>query len=244
MLGIAVDITQQKLSEMKLAESYKELQQLSLHLENVRADERAKIALNLHDEMGATLVAIKMGIAWLASKLPAGTPQLSAEATRIADLVSGGIHTVHQIVTQLRPNLLNDVGLAAATMDYVKKFRQHTRIECTLVLPKEEFVLNADQSLTIFRILQESLNNVVKHAHASSVSIVFTERGESLSMVVKDNGIGFDPAMHKERSFGLVGIRERALMVGGKARISSAPGTATRVSISIPYARRELSRLA
>jgi PAS domain S-box-containing protein len=235
ILGIAVDITQQKSSEMKLAESYKKLQRLSLHLENVRADERARIALNLHDEMGATLVAIKMGVAWLASKLPAETPQLKAEAARIAELVSGGIHTMHQIVTQLRPNLLGDVGLAAAVKDYVKKFRQHTGIECILIFPEEEFVLDADQSLTIFRIIQESLNNVVKHAQASRVNILFTEQSESLSMVIKDNGTGFDSAMHKEQSFGLLGIRERALMVGGKARISSTPGKGTRVSVSIPY---------
>lgn len=235
VLCIAVDITQQKLSEMNLAESYRKLQQLSLHLENVRADERARIALNLHDEMGATLVAIKMSVAWLASKLPVEVPQLSVEAARISELVSGGIHTMHQIVTQLRPNLLDDVGLAAAIRDYVNKFRQHSNIECILVLPDEEFALDADQSLTIFRILQESLNNVVKHAQAGRVNIHFSERGESLLMAVRDNGIGFATTLHKEQSFGLLGIRERALMVGGKARISSAPGKGTRVSVSIPY---------
>lgn len=235
LLGITVDITPQKLAEMELAESYKKLQRLSLHLENIRADERAKIALNLHDEMGATLVAIKMGVAWLASKLPPGTPQLREEAARIAELVTGGIRTMHQIVTQLRPNLLKDVGLAAAVKDYMKKFRQHTGIECTLALPGEEIVLDADQSLTLFRILQESLNNIVKHAQADKVNITLSEQNGTLTMVVKDNGAGFDPATHKEQSYGLLGIRERALMIGGKARISSTPGKGARVSVSIPY---------
>ncbi len=238
VLGIAVDITRQKNAEIKLADSYKELQRLSLHLENVRAEERARIALNLHDEMGATLVAIKMGVSWLASKLPADAPQLAQEAAHIGELVSGGIHTMHQIVTQLRPNLLGDVGLAAAIRDYVNKFRQHTNIECALALPNEELVLDADQSLTIFRILQESLNNVAKHAQADRVDILITAQGDSLLMVVKDNGIGFDPALQKKRTFGLLGIQERALMVGGKARISSTPGKGVRVSVNVPFSAR------
>lgn len=235
VLGIAMDITRQKLSEIKLAESYKELQQLSLHLENIRADERVKIARNLHDEMGATLVAIKMGIAWLASKLPGEMPQLTVEAANIAELASDGIRIMHQIVTELRPNLLADAGLTAAIKDYVNKFRQHMNIDCVLALPEQELALNEDQSLTVFRILQEILNNVVKHAQADRVTIRFMERGESLLMVVRDNGIGFDPSLRKEISFGLLGIRERALMVGGKARINSAPGKGTRVSVKIPY---------
>lgn len=234
VLGIAMDITEQKLSEIQLAESYRKLQRLSLHLENVRADERARIALNLHDEMGATLVAIKMSVAWLATRLPAEAPLLTAEVARITELVTGGIQTMHQIVTQLRPNLLADVGLAAAIRDYVKKFSQHTNIECKLVLPMDEFSLGADQSLTLFRILQESLNNVAKHAQASRVEIVFAEREDSISMAVKDNGIGFDTNSRNEQTLGLIGIRERALMVGGKARISSTAGKGTRVAVSIP----------
>lgn len=239
-LGIAMDITQQKLSEIKLSESYKELQQLSLHLETVRADERIRIARNLHDEMGATLVAIKMGIAWLASKLPSDVPQLVMEAASITELASDGIHIMHQIVTELRANLLADVGLAAAIKDYVNKFRQHMNIDCVLALPEEEFALNEEQSLTIFRILQEALNNVVKHAQAGRVTISFLVRHKSLQMVVRDNGIGFDLSVRKD-TFGLLGIRERALMVGGRARINSAPGRGTRVSISIPYAAHKRS---
>jgi PAS domain S-box-containing protein len=234
VLCIAMDITEQKLSEIQLAESYRKLQRLSLHLENVRADERARIALNLHDEMGATLVAIKMSIAWLATRLPTEAPLLSAEVARITELVAGGIQTMHQIVMQLRPNLLGDVGLAAAIRDYVKKFSQHTNIKCKLVLPVDEFSLGVDQSLTLFRILQESLNNVAKHAQASRVEIVFTAREDSISMAVKDNGIGFDTNARNEQSLGLLGIRERALMVGGKARISSTAGKGTRVTVSIP----------
>jgi len=238
VLGISVDITQQKISEMKLAASYRELQRLSLHLESVRADERARIALNLHDEMGATLVAIKMGVAWLASKLPADMAQLKAEAAHINELVTGGIHTMHQIVTELRPNLLADTGLAAAIKDYVKKFSQHTNIECTVTLRDDQLSLDADCSLTLFRILQEALNNSAKHAHARKVDIALMEKDETLTMVIRDDGIGFDTSIHKDKALGLLGIRERALMVGGKARISSTPGKGTRVSVNVPQSRQ------
>ncbi|MFA6014909.1 MAG: PAS domain S-box protein [Gallionellaceae bacterium] len=244
VMGIARDITQQKLAEMKLAESYKELQQLSLHLESVRADERSKIALNLHDEMGATLAALKMRVAWLASKLPPELPLLSAETVQINELVSGGIHTMRHIVNQLRPDLLGDGGLATELKKYVNRFLEHTDIDCILVLPEDELVLSAGQSLTIFRILQEALNNVVKHAQASRVSILFTAQGKSLLMEVRDDGVGFDMDLPKEQALGLIGIKERALMVGGKAEISSTPGKGVCVSVSFPPPPTKLPRRA
>lgn len=233
VLGIAADITEQRLSAMKLSESYRELQQLSAHLENVREEERTRIARELHDEMGATLAAMKMRVAWLGHRLPVGATQLTEEVDHISELVSDGIQTVRQIVRKLRPSTLEDVGFAAAVEDYVKKFRQHSGIECTLSLPAQEVALEQERAATLFRILQESLSNVAKHARASQVDIILTRRGKTLLLVVEDNGVGFGLAS-KEKSFGILGIRERALMAGGKARISSVAGKGTRVAISIP----------
>lgn len=234
VLGISVDITTQKLAEIKLAQSYRKLQQLYLHLENVKTEERTKIALYLHDEMGATLAATKMSVAWLASKLPPGMPQLASEVDHLAELVTTGIRAMRQTVTQLNPGRLDEAGLMATIWDYVQKFQQYTEIECALLLPNEELALNADQSTTIFRIIQESLNNVVKHAQASEVRITLKKRGKLLLLAVEDNGIGFKLNKRNDKSFGLLGIRERALMVGGKARIKSQPGKGTKVSVSIP----------
>lgn len=232
VLGIAVDITEQTLAQMKLTESYKELQRLSTHLENLREEERAKIARDLHDEMGALLVALKMRVAWLASKLPAEMPLLAEETGHISTLVAEAIGAMHQTVMDLRPNLQEGFGFAATVEDYVKKFEQRTGIECSLVMPEEGVELEGSQSITLFRILQESLNNVAKHSRASAVNIVFTEQDKSLSLVIEDNGIGFDPAEHRERSFGLLGIRERALMMGGRTTITSTPGKGTQVSVT------------
>lgn len=237
ILGIASDISELKLSGIKLDESYKELQRLALHLENAREEERAQIARNLHDEMGATLAALKMRVAWLASKLPAGVPHLSAEAGHISDLVTDGIKTVRQVVSDLRPNLLDDVGLAAAVKDYAKKFQHDTEIECTVVLPEQDFFLNEDQSVTVFRIIQESLSNVAKHSRADTAEIIFVVNGNWLLLKIRDNGIGFDPT-DKKQTYGLLGIKERALMIGGRATLSSTSGQGTLVSISIPCSSR------
>ncbi|MEQ1814547.1 MAG: PAS domain S-box protein [Candidatus Nitrotoga sp.] len=236
-LVIGVDISALKLSETELSASYKELQRLAMHLENVRAEERLQIARNLHDEMGATLAALKMRVAWLASNLPEGMLQLDTEVTHISELVSDGIGIVRQVVSDLRPNLLDDEGLVAAIKDYVKRFQRDTEIRCTVVLPEREFVLDENQSVTLFRILQESLNNISKHAQASTANILFAIQDDSLMLQIEDNGTGFDLGK-KKQSFGLLGIRERALMGGGNATIESKPGWGTRVSVNIPLNRK------
>jgi PAS domain S-box-containing protein len=234
ILGIAVDITDLKHSETRLAASYKKLQRLSLHLENVRAEERTKIGRNLHDEMGAVLAALKMRVAWLSSKLPQELPRLQAEAGHLSELVSDGIRTVRQVVAELRPNLLNDIGLLEAVRDHVKKFRRDMDIECTIVPPDKPLELNESQSVTIFRIIQESLNNVAKHAHAGSVEIRFKIHNGTLVVLIQDDGCGFDTATTKPHSFGLLGIRERALMIDGEATIASAPGRGTQIKLNVP----------
>jgi len=242
VLGIRVDITDLKIAANKLEESYRELQRLALYQENVREEERVKIARNLHDEMGATLAALKMRIAWLASKLPPEMPKLSTEADHISDLVSEGIKTMRQVVSEMRPNLLDDVGVLEAVRDYAKRFQRDTEIECTVFHPDESCPLDEKQAVTVFRIIQESLNNVAKHARASEVEIKFSLQGNALQLQIRDNGVGFDPS-DKVRTYGLLGIKERALMIGGEAGIESAPGRGTQVSLRIPILSDTQSRL-
>lgn len=236
VIGSFRDITAQKQAELKLAASYSKLRQLALHLDNVREDERARIAREIHDEMGATLTALKMSVHWLASKLPPDMAQFTAETEHMDKLVADMTHTMRHVVSQLMPTQMHDLGFASAVENYVRNFRKLTGIECVLVLPKGELMLDENQSSTLFRILQESLNNIAKHAQATSVNISFIKRNDSLTLVIKDNGVGFDRAMHRENSFGLLGISERAMMVNGKARISSQPGKGTQVAVRIPLA--------
>lgn len=241
VLGSFYDITARKLAERKLAISYKKLQQLALHLDIVREEERVRIARELHDEMGATLTALKMRIHWLESRLPPELAQLTAEAEQMDKLVTDSINTMRNVVGQLMPPLLHDLGFTAAVEHYVREFQKYTGIECELSLPKETLTLDEKQSAAMFRILQESLNNVAKHAQATTVNILIIIRRHSLLFTVKDNGIGFDRNTHKNNgySYGLLGIRERAMMVNGKARISSKPGKGTQVAVIIPLEREE-----
>jgi PAS domain S-box-containing protein len=238
-VGQFSDITEKKLKdEQKLALSYKKLQQLALHLDKVREEERTRIAREIHDECGATLTALKMRIHWLESQLPPEMAQLTAEAEQMNKLVDEMIHTMRHVVSQLMPIQLHDIGFAAAVERYVQDFMKHTGVESGLVLPESELTLEENQSCVLFRVLQESLNNVAKHAQATSVSILFIIRDGSLILVVKDNGVGFDRNTNKDNAFGLLGIMERALMIKGKARISSKPGKGTQVVVKIPLAGR------
>jgi signal transduction histidine kinase len=233
VLGSFRDVTAWKLAEQKLATSYSKLQQLALHLDKVREEERTRIAREIHDEMGATLTALKMSVHWLASKLPAEMKQFVTEAKSMDKLVSNMIHTMRHVVSQLMPTQLHDMGFATAVEHYVRDFQKQTGMDCRLALPETEVTLEENQSSTLFRILQESLNNIAKHAQATSVAILFIKRKQSFTMVIKDNGTGFDRNANKDNTFGLFGIRERALMINGKARISSRPGKGTQVLIRI-----------
>ncbi len=240
-IGTTQDITERKLAEGRLSESYKELEKLTTHLEAVREDEQKRIARELHDEMGGVLAALNIKVSLLAAHPPTEMADIMAEVGGLENLVAAGIQAMRRTVTALRPTLLDEVGLKLAIESYVQEFETNTKIECDLRLPKEELALTENQSTAIFRIIQESLTNVAKHAKASRVSIVLSQWDTSLVLTVKDNGIGFDLNTHKAKSFGLLGIGERAAMVGGKAQITSAAGKGTTVRVSLPLTadRRE-----
>lgn len=234
VLGIAMDITERKLAEERLGESYKELEKLTTHLEAVREDEQKRIARELHDEMGGVLAALNMKVSLMAAHPPTEMADLMTEVDTLAHLVTAGIQAMRRTVAELRPSLLDEVGLTFAIERYVQEFEKNTGIECDLRLPEEELTLDGNQSTAIFRIIQESLTNVAKHAKASRVSIVLSEWDTSLVLTVRDNGKGFDLNAQQAKSFGLLGIRERAAMVGGKAQITSAAGKGTTVRVSLP----------
>lgn len=233
-IGTTQDITERKLAEERLGESYKELGKLTTHLEAVREDEQKRIARELHDEMGGVLSALNVKVSLLAAKPPAEMADLMTEVDTLANLVTAGIQALRRTVTELRPSLLDEVGLTFAIERYVQEFERNTKIECNLRLPEEDLTLDENQSTTIFRIIQESLTNVAKHAKASRVSIVLSEWDTSLMLTVRDDGKGFDLNTRKIQSFGLLGIRERAAMVGGNAQITSSADKGTTVRVSLP----------
>lgn len=234
VLSIAMDITERRDAEIKLAQSYRKLQQLTNNMEMLKEAEQANIARDLHDEIGALLAALNMSVSWFRKKIPADMSALQTEAEEMGKLVKSGFVTMRDLVARLRPSLLEDIGFIPAVEYYVKKFQRQSGIECKLVLPEEGLAFDPNRSSTLFRILQESLTNVAKHSQATELSINLRRQGATLVLSIKDNGVGFDRHAEGKNAFGILGIKERAMMVGGRAQIVSVLGEGTRVSVTIP----------
>ncbi len=231
VLGVVVDVTASKLAEEKLSESYRELERVNTRLEEVKEDEQKRIARELHDEMGSILTALNIHVFLLAQEIPDEMDRLRAKTDALAKLVVSAVQIVSHIVARLRPYLLDEVGLKGAIEQHVDEFRKNTGIQCQLRLPEAELKLDQPLSAALFRIIQEALTNVTKYAEASEVSIVLSDWDDSLFLTIKDNGKGFDIQQVKAQSFGLAGIRERAVLMNGKAEIISAPGKGTTVRV-------------
>ncbi len=219
-------------SERLLRASTEQLRQLAAHLLSVREEERARISREVHDELGQSLTAVKMDLAWLEFRMPREGGMLERiRATRkLADSI---IQSIRRISTELRPAVL-DIGLADAVEWQVQEFEARSGIPCTVRLLTREAV-TANASTALFRILQETLTNVARHAEATRAEVVLQKQGNRLVLLIHDNGRGFDQANPApSKSLGLLGMRERAAILGGRVDISSAPGQGTTVTAWIP----------
>lgn len=221
----------------RLKESEDKLRRLAAHLISVREEERAHIAREIHDELGQVLTGIKMEVGWLARRLK--EPQLLEKTDSMSRLIDSSVQTVRKIATGLRPEMLDDMGLIAAVAWQAKEFQKRTGIRCRAKLPPETKI-DLEISTTVFRIFQEILTNVARHARATRVDIELETGPEAVRLEVQDNGVGIAAAdLNGRKSLGLLGMRERALLFGGEVSISGAPGQGTRVSVSIPIRGRD-----
>jgi signal transduction histidine kinase len=200
----------------------------------VREEERARIARELHDEMGQALTALRIDLGWLRNKcLPLGTPAVERVGSALG-VVEHSIVSLRRISEDLRPAMLDSLGLAAAVEHHVEQFSQRTGIVCRLSMNREEFELDDRLATTVFRIVQEALTNVARHAGASEVSVQIDETGDGIRLSMQDNGRGFSGASDK-KTFGLLGMRERIAMLGGRLEIDSRPGQGTRITGWLPH---------
>ena len=231
---IASDLSEVKRAEQELRASGEQLRSLAARLLSVREEERTRIAREIHDELGQSLTAVKMDVAWLAGRLPPGNSQTRERVAGTLQLADDLIKCVRRISTELRPGIL-DLGLAAALEWQAQEFQTRTGIVCTLQLLAQEVVIAPNVSTTLFRIFQETLTNVARHAGATSIEVILEKEGDHVSLRISDNGRGFDQADPSlPQSLGLLGMRERAAMLGGEVNISSAPGKGTSVTAWIP----------
>jgi signal transduction histidine kinase len=233
---IASDLSEVKQAEQELRNSGDQLRNLAARLLSVREEERTRIAREIHDELGQSLTAVKMDVSWLAAKLPPGSDQMIERIRATVKLADDLIKTVRRISTELRPGIL-DLGLAAAVEWQAQEFHFRTGIACKLNLLAQEVELAPDVSTALFRIFQETLTNIARHAESTSTEVTLETQGNCIVLHTSDNGRGFDQGDPRlSRSLGLLGMRERAAMLGGHVNISSAPGHGTTVIASIPFA--------
>ena len=236
-VSVVREITERKRAQEKLMGSQEELRNLAAHLQSLREAERTNIAREIHDELGQALTALKMDISWLKGKLP--KDQALLEKTKsMSNLMDMTIKTVKRISTELRPGLLDDLGLVAAIEWQAEEFENRTGIRCKLRVVPEDPIVDPDRSTAIFRILQETLTNVSRHAQATRVTVSLKEKDAAVELKVRDNGKGItEEQISDPQSFGLMGIRERVHSCSGVVKIRGVPGKGTTVTVSIPINR-------
>lgn len=235
LTGTTQDVTEQFVAHEELVRSRGELRRLAASLITAREEERARMAREIHDECGQMLTGLKMDTAWLARHLPSTDATFREKTAAMSQLVDGAVQTVRQIATQLRPGILDDLGLAAAIEWQAEQFAARTGIACDARAAVSESHLRPNVAITVFRILQESLTNVARHAGAHRVTVVLAEDGRDLVLEVRDDGRGIaESDTRTPLSIGLIGMRERALLVGGALAVTGAAGQGTTVQLRIP----------
>jgi signal transduction histidine kinase len=211
-----------------------QLRELSARLQSVREEERTRIARAIHDELGQTLTGLKMDVAWLQSHLDPQQPALLAKTEAMSDLIDTTVQMVRRISTELRPGIL-DLGLVATIEWQLQEFQARTGVESNLISTPEETTLDDDGSTVVFRIFQEILTNVVRHAQATQIKVTLEETAAFLTLRVEDNGRGItENEIDSPRSIGLLGMQERARLRAGEVEFHGTPGQGTIVTVRLP----------
>jgi signal transduction histidine kinase len=218
-----------------LQASFEQLRALAGRLQNIREEERKRVAREIHDQLGQALTAIKLDVSSLVRELPAGQTKESNRVPSILKLVDGTIQTVRRIATELRPGMLDDLGLVATIEWAGEEFGARTGTKCRLELPQDDIVVDQERATAIFRIFQETLTNIARHADANEVEARLAAEDGNVTLEVRDNGKGIhEEKLRKGRSLGILGMRERVTLLGGDLTITSSPGNGTAVLVRIP----------
>jgi PAS domain S-box-containing protein len=230
------DITARKRAEEQLTNSNDNLRALSARLQSVREEESLRISREIHDDLGGALTGLKLDLAWLAKRLPHDDSDATFQRLKsMSALIDDTMQRVRDIATELRPSVLDDLGLVTAIEWQAREFQRRTEIECRITSHQHDVALCPEKSTAVFRIFQEILTNVARHACATLVEIALDQQGNHLVLSVSDNGKGIrEDDITNTKSLGLHGMRERALVFGGCVAIAGAAGEGTRVTVRIP----------
>ncbi|MBL9202282.1 MAG: PAS domain S-box protein [Opitutaceae bacterium] len=235
-----IDVTERKQAVVALQRSEQAMRELALRLERVREQERTAIAREIHDVLAQELTRLKIDLVWLAKRVrqPIDDPVRSEMTARVGEAIAQAdvaISTVQRIATELRPVILDSLGLPAAVEWQVEDFARRSGLECRARVPRGGTALGREGATAIFRILQESLTNVVRHANAAECEVELAETAEATVLTIRDDGIGIKPEQIGDpRAIGLIGMRERVHALGGAVEFSGSPGRGTTVTVRLP----------
>lgn len=211
------------------------MRNLSVRLQLVREEERKVIAREIHDELGQLLTTLKMGLSRLGRTTDQGKEPLLEKAKALIDLVDMTIQSVKRISTDLRPAILDDLGLLAAIEWQAEEFQDRSGIKCEVSTGSKDVALEQEHAIAVFRIFQEALTNIARHANATRVKVSLKEKGDKLLLQIRDNGKGItEEQVHSSRSLGLIGMRERAHSLGGELDIKGIPDKGTTIKVTVP----------
>lgn len=231
------DVTDRKQAEEQLKTSRQQLRNLSAHLEAIREEERRKMAREVHDELGQILTSLKIDLSWLTRKLATENETLVEKVKYINALVDEAIQTGKRISAELRPGVLDDLGLVAAIEWQTEELEKRSEMKFKFKSFPDDFILDTERSVAIFRICQEALTNILRHSGATKVNVNLKKEENRIVLRVRDNGKGIEKKhISDPKAFGLIGMRERARIWGGEVHIRGTPGKGTTVVASIPLA--------
>ena len=236
VLVINSDLTERKLGEETLVLQREQLRALAERLQCVREEDRKRVARDLHDQIGQILTAIKMDMTWITRHLPESEGEVLDRLKESIQLINDGVKAVRTICSRMRPGVLDDLGLAAAIEWQANEFASRNGVQCQVTVPPVDLHLDGDRATAAFRIFQECLTNITRHAQAKSVRVALIQEDESIFLVVEDDGIGFCESglSNSLGSLGLLGMKERAQFCGGDVHITSSQGNGTTVNVRVP----------
>jgi PAS domain S-box-containing protein len=241
-LVLANEVTEQHLAEERLKESYESIRKLTEHLQNIREEERLHIAREIHDELGQLLTVLKMDVSWLNKKIQPATDPVQQKLTELLSLIDTTVKTVRRIASELRPSLLDDLGLLAAMEWHLEEFERRSGIAQSAVLPDTELKLPDPIKIGLFRIFQESLTNVARHSGAKNVNVSLIQKHKQLILSITDDGKGLAEGKGESKTLGLLGMKERTSGMGGEYNISSKPGEGTTVNVMVPLPEIDIAQ--
>ena len=238
-LAFIKDITERKKAEQELKESYDAIRELTSYLEKIREEERTNISREIHDELGQQLTVLKMDISWIKKKIKdLADASVLQRVDDMLSLLNETVNSVRRISSNLRPSLLDDLGLVVAIEWQLSEFEKRSGIKTVFTADEIGMEIDRDIATGLFRIFQESLTNAAKHAEATEITVSLQKINDQLILHIRDNGLGYEnEAVKNKKTFGILGMQERSLMMGGECRIKSETGTGTSVEVIVPLTK-------